>query len=89
MSKLARYRGRARNRRGDTPIEGLAGSIESIGSLASLVPLGMLAVRNENFMNIFEEEHDSEPDPNQQEKGVEGERNSRVLTAIEKEDLGE
>ena len=89
MSGSARYRGRARNRRGDTPAEGPAGPIEPIGPLASLVPPGMPAVRNEDFMDISEEEHDSEPDPNQQGKGAEGERDSRVPAAIEKEDSGE
>ena len=64
MSGSARYRGRARNRRGDTFVEGLAESIESIDSLASLISSGMLAMRNENFIDIFEEEYDSKLDSN-------------------------
>ena len=49
----------------------------------------MLAVRNEDFIDISEEEHDSKLDPNQQGKGAEGERDSRVPATIEKEDSGE
>ena len=88
MSGSARYRGRARNRRGDTPAEGAAGPTDPTGPLSSLVPPGMPPVQPEDFMGLPEGD-DSEPETDHQGDGAEGVRDGREFVTMGKEDSGE